>query len=431
MMVRLFLILLTFLSSPSLKAWNLSDVFSGMMTNATKPGSFQDAQAGYYSGGGFTMRTKRSSFQPFGLTPPSLKMGCSGIDMYMGSFSMIGGPQLVQMAKNLGTQAASYAFQLALKTFAPQIENLLSKLRDLAMELNEFGVEDCQAVQSMFASVLPKDSAMYETVCKDLEGGSGGKDYFKARENCNSREKAVKASQKAQEKDPDLLVGDYNLVFKAARKAGVPESDAKEMLSMTGTIVMKEGQRQIYESLVKDNDTWTAHLVGGKSASRYECEDKECLKIKELTSQEITQENSYQGKALKRLEELRQKMISMKAFDAGDIAFFESLEGTFPLYDYISFEAISGEHLIDRSSELVATYMLLHYMGKTIKEVRSALQTLEAKQVNDQHIKDFLLSLENLERTLATKHQDLMSKSYNMEKRLHSLEAHQLAKTRG
>lgn len=426
----LFLIALILLA-PQTHAWNLSDVFSGMMTNATKPGSFQDAQAGYYSGGGFSMRTRRGSFQPFGLTPPSLKVGCSGIDMYMGSFSMIGGQQLVQMAKNLGTQAASYAFQLALKTFAPQIENLLSKLRDLAMELNEFGVEDCQAVQSMFASVLPKDSAMYENVCKDLEGGTGGKDYFKARENCNSREKAIQTSKKAQEKDPDLLVGDYNLVFKAARKAGVPETEAQNMLSLTGTIVMKDGNRSIYESLVKDADTWTAHLIGGKSASKYECEDKECLKIKELTLQEITHENSYQGKALKRLEELRRKMVSMTAFESADIAFFESLEGTFPLYDYISFEAISGEHLIDRSSELVATYMLLHYMGKTIKEVRSALQSLEAKQINDAHIKDFLESLEKLERTLAAKHQDLMSKSYNMEKRLSYLEAHQLAKTRG
>lgn len=193
---------ITYLIIPApTQAWKLSDVFSGMMTNATMPGSFQDAQAGYYSGGGFTMRTKRGSFQPFSLSPPSLKMGCSGIDMYMGSFSMIGGQQLVQMAKNLGTQAASYAFQLALKTFAPQIANLLSKLRDLAMELNEFGVEDCQAVQSLFASVLPKDSAMYENVCKDLEGGSGGKDYFKARDNCNNREKAIQKSKEAQTKD--------------------------------------------------------------------------------------------------------------------------------------------------------------------------------------------------------------------------------------
>jgi len=157
------ILILTF--SADCFAWKLEDVFEGMKINVTSPHSYDDQAAGYYTGGGFSMRTSSTGFQPFTLTPPSLQMGCSGIDLYTGSFSLISGNELVGLAKKLGTQAASYGFQLSLKTFAPQIENLLKDLRNLAMQANQFAVEDCQLVQSAFASALSKNSAMYETAC--------------------------------------------------------------------------------------------------------------------------------------------------------------------------------------------------------------------------------------------------------------------------
>ncbi|WP_354666733.1 conjugal transfer protein TraH [Orientia tsutsugamushi] len=86
-------------------------------------------------------RTSQTSFQPFAITPPSLNMSCSGIDAYLGSFSVISGEELVQLMKNIGSQAKVYAFSLGLKTFAPQIENALKDLRNLAMEMNQFAKE--------------------------------------------------------------------------------------------------------------------------------------------------------------------------------------------------------------------------------------------------------------------------------------------------
>ncbi|KJV72912.1 conjugative relaxosome accessory transposon family protein [Orientia tsutsugamushi str. TA716] len=68
-------------------------------------------------------------------------MSCSGIDAYLGSFSVISGEELVQLMKNIGSQAKVYAFSLGLKTFAPQIENALKDLRNLAMEMNQFAKE--------------------------------------------------------------------------------------------------------------------------------------------------------------------------------------------------------------------------------------------------------------------------------------------------
>ncbi len=91
-------------------------------------------------------------------------MSCSGIDSYLGSFSIISGEELVQLMKNIGSQAKAYAFSLGLKTFAPQIENALKDLRNLAMEMNQFAKSDCEMSKAIFASILPKDSSMRESV---------------------------------------------------------------------------------------------------------------------------------------------------------------------------------------------------------------------------------------------------------------------------
>ena len=425
------LLIISMFGAQSSYAWRLGDVFAGMSTNITSPGSYQDQAAGYYSGGGFTMRTNNKSYNPASMTPPSLKMGCSGIDMYMGSFSLIAGDQLVQMAKNLGTQAASYGFQLALKTFAPQIENLLSKLRDMAMELNEFSVEDCQAVQSAFASVLSKDSAMYESVCKDLACQGGGKDYFKARESCNNQDEARKKAKELQNKSNDeLLTGDYNLFIVAAKKAGVLEELILPMMSIAGTIVMKDGKRSTYDSLVKDQTTWTANLKGG-DASQYLCQDRDkCLQVNLVSSKAISVEQSYQGRAQKRIFTIKQSMLTNKPFKKEDKEFLSSIGDSFPLYDYLSLEVVSGVSIIDKATELVATYMIVQYLNGVIHEVRTAVQALEAKQINDQHFVDYLEKLDKTQIFISNKYQELMTVAFNLEKSARFLESHQIARAR-
>ena len=265
--MRILLLSALILTSTQVNAWKINDLFAGMSQNVTPPGAYQDQAAGYYTGGGFSMRTKRMNFQPFTMTPPKFRVdGCGPLDFYMGSFSMFQGPQFVNMAKALGTQAVSYGFQLALKTFAPQIEQLLSKLRDLAMELNEFSIDDCYTVQSLYSGLLPKDSAMYEDVCKDVQR-QGGKDYFGSKEACKSQEKKREAAQKQQEaSNKEVLLDDYNLFIIAAEKIKIPEDMLESTMSLAGTLIVKNGKRQFKDSLVGDTDTFNAHLKGGEAS---------------------------------------------------------------------------------------------------------------------------------------------------------------------
>ncbi len=76
--------------------------------------------------------------------------------------------------------------------------------------MNQFAKGDCEMTKSLFASVLPKDSAMHELVCRDLQSGSG-MDYFSAGKKCRNDLEQKQALQQAQNKDHELMLGDYNI----------------------------------------------------------------------------------------------------------------------------------------------------------------------------------------------------------------------------
>lgn len=423
------LLLLSIFVQPSY-SWDIKDVFKGMSINITKGGSYETQAAGYYSGGGMSMRTNPTAFNPISVTPPSLNMSCNGIDAYMGSFSIISGAELVNLAKNIGSQAQSYAFQLGLKTFAPQIENLLKDLRNLAMELNQAAKGDCEVTKSLFATILPKDSAMRENVCKEIQSSSGY-DYFSAGKKCRSDIEQKQAVQVAQSKDKDLLLDDYNLFIKAAEKIKIPEDMRQSIMSMTGTIVASQGKVHFYDSLAKDHKSWVSHLKGGEAASMYRCNDPKCLNIATLSNISITQEGSYQGKTKSRLNQLKSKFSNNTEFDSQDIGFLNSIGETFPIYDYLSLEAISGISILDASSELVASYNLIAHLKEVTSEIRKAVSGLRLHQINDQHLVEYLKALDRVLQFAHDKQQELMTSSDKVEKRARLIEQHLIARERG
>ena len=432
MLLKIFITSILFiLPSGSAFAWNINDLFKSMSTNITPPNNYRDQAAGYYSGGGFAMRTKSGSFQPFSLTAPSFKAGCGGIDMYMGSFSMISSDQLVNLARNLGANAASYGFQLGLKTFAPQIENLLKDLRNLAMELNQFAVEDCQAIQSLYSGVLARDSAMYESVCQDLSRTGASRDYFSARKHCADNTKAREEARRLQQgQNNEVLLDNFNLFMIAAKKANIPEDFREGMMSIAGTLIVKDGKRTFKDSLITDEDSFNAFIKGGK-ASFYDCDNiNTCLNVTKNSNYQISEANSYQGRANRKITQLKSKMLTNREFSQADIDFLSSIGESFPIYNYLSLEVISGFSIVDKSSDLVATYMTLHYLGSIISEVREAINVLEGRQLNDQHFKEYLEKLDRVQDILHNKYKMLMQVAYQLQKNARYIEDHHIAKIR-
>ncbi|KJV77266.1 conjugative relaxosome accessory transposon family protein [Rickettsia hoogstraalii str. RCCE3] len=423
------LMIVLLLQATTSYAWDLQDVFQGMSVNVTKPGAYQTQAAGYYAAGGLSMRTGKTAFNPISITPPSLNMSCSGIDSYLGSFSIISGDELVQLMKNIGSQAKAYAFSLGLKTFAPQIENALKDLRNLAMEMNQFAKGDCEMTKALFASILPKDSAMRESVCKDLQSSSG-LDYFAAGKKCRSDLEQKQALTSIQNKDPELMLTNYNIFTKAADKAGIPKNMRSAIMSMTGTIIVRDNNVYFFESLAQDEKSWITHLKGGESATLYTCDNIACLNPIIRRNISITPDQSYQGKAKTKLDELKSKLASNNEFSNADISFLSSIGEAFPIYDYITLEAISGVTILDSSSELVASYSLLQHLKEVISEVRKAVTMLKPKQVADHHLTVYLKALDKVQLFAQEKWSNMLTSSDQIDRRARLIEQHLIAKER-
>jgi conjugative transfer pilus assembly protein TraH len=423
-------LIICFCSSNSL-GYGLRDVYQNLHINNTVPGNYQDGAAGWYSGGSSVIRTKNTGIRPLAMTAPSLKSGCNGIDAFFGSFSVMSGRELVSNVENIGSQAPVYAFHLGLKTYAPQIETILKDLRNLQMELNQFGIGHCKATQAAFAAALPQNTAMYETVCNEMAAGSGA-DLGQQRKKCRDYSEQKAAVAKAQERDPDLLMDNYNLFVKAATNAGIPKELHNSLMSMTGTIVVKDGVMIPYPSLASDSQSWNTHINGGEGASMYHCNDANCLSITVQNNVAISSETSYAGKAREKLDLLKTKMYSqLEEFSREDKGFLDSLGNSFPIFDHITLEAVSGISILDGSSQVIARYMLLEHLTSVTNDIRKGVMALKQKQINDKYLTAYEKSLMRLLSFASNEWGAVMTDSDRINSRAEKIEKHLMARERG
>ena len=94
----------------------------GYSGNVSQAQAWQGQAAGYFSGGSVYLRNPVKNVQLISMQLPSLNAGCGGIDAYLGSFSMISGEEIQRFVKQIMSNAAGYAFDLALQTMVPETE---------------------------------------------------------------------------------------------------------------------------------------------------------------------------------------------------------------------------------------------------------------------------------------------------------------------
>lgn len=395
--IILALLLTTMVITNSANAgFGLRNVFDNLYVNTTSAGVYKDAASGWYSGGGAAIRTKNTGFQPFAFSPPALNTGCGGIDAYMGSFSMISGSELVNLATNIGRQAPVYGFHLGMKTYAPQIEQVLQNIRNLTMQLNQAGIAHCHANQAVFAGLLPQDSAMYETVCQDL-AGSGGSDLGGQRKKCRSHMAQKQAAATMQLRDENLLLDDYNIFVKAANAAGIPKELHAALMSMTGTIVIKDRLMIPYQSLAKDRRNMDIYLNGGSNASLYGCDNDKCLSVALSNDVAIKPDESYAGQVKKKLEALKDKMIKQNAeYTLDEQGLIDSVGTRFDVFKHIMLEAAANTSILDSSSEVVAKYVFFEHMSRVASTIKGSVAMLKQRQFNEAYLAQYEKDLDEV-----------------------------------
>jgi len=138
-------------------------------TSSTDAGYFSGSKRGYFSGGSFSARFPQSNDNLLTISKPSIKSGCGGIDMFLGGFSFLNVDMLVQKLQNILSAAPAAAFDIALKTLAPQVSDTIKSLEAIVDKLNNLQLDDCKAAKALVAtSASPFSSIMSESVKAEM-----------------------------------------------------------------------------------------------------------------------------------------------------------------------------------------------------------------------------------------------------------------------
>ncbi len=129
------------------------DWTSNMTTNSTNGSYYKGAQRGYMTGGSFSSRWKQSSDSLVTISKPSVKSGCGGVDMFLGGMSFMNADYLVEKLQRILSAAPAAAFDIALKTLAPQVSSTIKEFEAIVNKLNNLQLDDCKAAKGLVGVV--------------------------------------------------------------------------------------------------------------------------------------------------------------------------------------------------------------------------------------------------------------------------------------
>ena len=121
----------------------------GALVNVTEPTAHLGQRRGVLSAGSVVARHRLVDANLVSFVPPSFEAGCGGIDLFGGSFSFINVEQFTNLLRAIASNAAGYAFQLALTTMAPSAAEIIEQLQKKVQQMNQLFGSSCQLAQGI------------------------------------------------------------------------------------------------------------------------------------------------------------------------------------------------------------------------------------------------------------------------------------------
>ncbi|MDC8832861.1 conjugal transfer protein TraH [Alteromonas gilva] len=159
--------------SMSAVAADMQELFDSYSQGAT--GTYNTSNGRYFYGGSFTGRVKQTDVDFLRFSPPSVGGGCSGIDIFAGSFGMVSGDELVQVARGVAQGAAPYFFNIALNSICPACAAVSKDISNTIEKMNKFGKNACENAWGAL-----DETTGFSNAIGDMANSAGlGKDAYK------------------------------------------------------------------------------------------------------------------------------------------------------------------------------------------------------------------------------------------------------------
>ncbi|EOW6430017.1 conjugal transfer pilus assembly protein TraH [Cronobacter sakazakii] len=340
--------------------------------NVTKAQAWQGQAAGYFTGGSVYLRNPVKNIQLISMQLPSLNAGCGGIDAYLGSFSMISGEEIQRFVKQIMSNAAGYAFDLALQTMVPELKQAKDFLQKLANDVNSMNMSSCQAAQGIIGGLWPVTQVSQQKICQDIAGETNMfADWAASRQGCTVGGQGDNVTSRAKDDEKDQVLKNKNLIWDALSRNHMFDGNRqlKELvMSTVGSIIFnKDGDVTILTPLV-DNRDLVKVLMRGGSAKVYGCdEDSVCL------GPVVATINISESNALVTL--VRDLMLSIQNKLVDDSPLTEKEKGfinttSVPVLKYLTNAqsmGMSATYLI-QVADFIAQDLMIQYLQELVKQ---------------------------------------------------------------
>jgi len=376
----------------------------GMSSNINSPGSYQDQAAGYYTGGSLVARNAVRNAQFATVQMPGFRAGCGGIDAWTGGFSHISAQELVNMMRNIGSSAASYAFLLSVETASPQIYNIMNELNAIATKVNHLSVNSCEAAATMLGGVWPKSDQSSKHLCQAMGVDLGGlSDWAAARQECGAKGQRDNVLRRGESEPSykDMLVGEFNLSWKALQMNQFLSSDqhlSELFMTLVGSILsIKEGSNYKIRILPghADRDDVLDGLLNGGRTSIYSCDSQDKCLNPELGTTDIPATHALRLKVHQTLNLLVDKIYEDTAITQEEQDFLNATR--LPVYKMLNVITAyrKGTAPVDANQygDLIALDILYKYVVDIIDLVHDSVTQLKSVQVDDTNVELFLKQL--------------------------------------
>lgn len=219
----------------------------GFKATTTDPGAYMAQTRGFITGGSLNVRAGYEPIQLFSISPPRIRAGCGGLDLYFGGVSFINKDQFVNMLKAIGQNALGYAFQIGLEAVCPTCLEQLKSLLNRIQGWQKMMTDSCQTAKSIVNWVAGSLAESSISSCEQrlIEEGE---DPDTAQQDCADGNKTLRKiselKNEAFQQNTIPRTRVYgNAVWDALRNSGLSTEDKEIVQSLVGTFVCKMGDK--------------------------------------------------------------------------------------------------------------------------------------------------------------------------------------------
>ncbi|MEQ9883209.1 conjugal transfer pilus assembly protein TraH [Pectobacterium brasiliense] len=372
----------------------------GYSGNVTQAQAWQGQAAGYFTGGSVYLRNPVKNVQLISMQLPSLNAGCGGIDAYLGSFSMISGEEIQRFAKQIMSNAAGYAFDLALQTMVPELKQAKDFLQKLASDVNSMNMSSCQAAQGIIGGLWPVTQVSQQKICQDIAGETNMfADWAASRQGCTVGGRGNSVTDRASDKQKDQVLKNKNLIWDALSVNHLFDSNRqlKELvMSTVGSIIFnKDGNVTILTPLV-DNRDLVKILMRGGSAKIYGCDENNLCLGPGVVDVSIAESNALVTLVKNLMLSIQSKLTDDTPLTAQEKGFINTT--SVPVLKYLTNAqsmGMSATYLI-QVSDFIAQDLMIQYLQELVKQASLSLSAKNFPEEAASKLRDNVIHAQGL-----------------------------------